>query len=73
MPHMYLLAEQMFDEYSDPVFIEGEFDITSTTAKVKYHKWHQENEFWYIDNSLDRRLRNGYFEFGIDKLKKLNL
>ncbi|HDR7250622.1 TPA: metallophosphoesterase, partial [Bacillus pacificus] len=68
--YVFTCGANVVDEYSDPVFIEGEFDITSTTAKVKYHKWHQENEFWYIDNSLDRRLRNGYFEFGIDKLKK---
>ncbi|EEL40324.1 Ser/Thr protein phosphatase [Bacillus cereus Rock3-29] len=68
--HVFTCGANVVDGYSDSVFIEGELDEVCATAKVKYHKWHQEREFWYIDNSLDRKLKNGYFECQIDKLKK---
>ncbi|MEM5644037.1 hypothetical protein AAHB52_30010 [Bacillus toyonensis] len=43
--HVFTCGANVVDGYSDSVFIEGELDEVCATAKVKYHKWHQEREF----------------------------
>jgi UDP-2,3-diacylglucosamine pyrophosphatase LpxH len=68
--HMFTAGANVVDGYSDTIFIEGQLDSVSGKAEVVYHTWNSSDEFWHVNNSLDRRLVNGKYEFEIEKIKK---
>lgn len=68
--YMFTAGANIVDNYSDTVFIEGVLDNTNGKVEIVYHSWNSTNEFWHINNTIDRRLVNGKYEFEIEKLKK---
>jgi UDP-2,3-diacylglucosamine pyrophosphatase LpxH/negative regulator of genetic competence, sporulation and motility len=68
--HMFTAGANVVDGYSDTIFIEGNLDTSSGSVEVVYHTWNSSQEFWHVNNSLDRRLVEGKYTFELDKIKK---
>lgn len=71
--HIFTAGANVVDGYSDTLFISGQLDNESGKAEVVYHTWNSLLEFWHINNTLDRRLVSGKYEFDIEKMKKKEL
>ncbi|MGK9430216.1 metallophosphoesterase family protein [Bacillus atrophaeus] len=68
--HMFTAGANVVDGYSDTIFLEGNLDTNSGSAEVYYHTWNPSQEFWHVNNSLDRRLVEGKYTFELEKVKK---
>lgn len=68
--HMFTAGANVVDGYSDTIFIEGNLDTSSGSVEVVYHSWNPSQEFWHVNNSLDRRLVEGKYTFELEKIKK---
>lgn len=58
------------DEYAIPGFVVVDVNLDNGQSEACYHVWNNSNDYWAINNQVDRRTKHGKLEFKLERLGK---
>ncbi|TKH08045.1 metallophosphoesterase, partial [Peribacillus simplex] len=58
------------DDYAIPGFVVVDVDLDNGEAEACYHIWNTTNDYWTVNNQVNRRTKNGKLDFKIERLEK---
>ncbi|MCG1024034.1 metallophosphoesterase family protein [Sutcliffiella horikoshii] len=68
--YMFTAGANVVDGYAHSTFLTGSISMDDGSAKVVYHSWNKDDEFWHINNTIGRETVDGCYSCEIDRFKK---
>lgn len=58
------------NDYAKANFLVGEVNLTENIGRMTYYSWSEDSAHWYLDNSIDRRIRDGCINFDLSRFNR---
>lgn len=68
--YMFTAGANVVDGYAQSTFLTGNVNREDGNAKVVYHSWNKDDEFWHVNNTIGRQTVDGCYSCDLERFKK---